>query len=433
MVKNSGSLRLQGSWKNNGSFTDNSGTVIFNTTSGGKTIGGSLTGANKFNNVIFNGVGGSWTFDNDAEAGANLSLTNGDINAPAGNLTLDGNITQTGARFFHKSGTVILKGSSAQSYQAATPLTFYNLTNNNSFGLPGLSVNSDLIVENVLQLMPLSKLSLVSGNIILRSTAANTASVASIPSEANIINYASGRFVIERYINIGTTAGQHAKSWQLLAAPAIGQTINQSWMEGASSNSNPNPGFGTQITDPSGTTNGFDATPVSPSMKYYESASNTWIGVGNPTTTAINNKQGYFLFVRGDRSVINFSGANSCPLPTTLRTRGTLLVGSVPGPSVAAGQFQCVANPYASAIDLRSISLGAGINNTIIVWDPTMNGIFGFGDFQTLFLSGGSYVNLLGSKAYRQSRHITQLYRERTSFFYSGYRQWRYNKLQRKG
>jgi len=400
VLKNKGSVRLQGSWANNGSFSDISGTVTFNATTRGKTISGSLTGANKFNNLVFNGTGGTWEFEDDAEVGASLSLTEGVVTAPPGILTLKGNVTQTGASFLHNTGLVQFSGSLAQSYTATTPLIFYNLTNNNTFGLPGVSINSDLVIENELQLKSLSKLNLVSGDIILRSTAANTANVASIPVETNIITYGTGRFIVERYINIGNAVGQHGKSWQLLAAPVIGQTIKQSWMEGAGPNANPNPGFGTQITGLGGPSNGFDATSPQPSMKFYEPVTDTWTGVGNPATTAINNKEGYFVFVRGDRSVINFSGANSSPLPTTLRIRGNIQVGSIPGPSVMAGLFQSVGNPYASSIDLRSLSLGSGINSTIIVWDPTIGGAHGLGAFQTLFLSGGNYANLLSSKAY---------------------------------
>ena len=98
VLKNKGSLRLQGSWANNGSFSDISGTVTFNATTRGKTISGFLTGANKFNNLVFNGTGGTWEFEDDAEVGANLSLTEGVVTAPPGILTLKGNVTQTRRR-----------------------------------------------------------------------------------------------------------------------------------------------------------------------------------------------------------------------------------------------------------------------------------------------------------------------------------------------
>ena len=163
-IINGGTIQLSGNWDNDGTFTDVSGTVSFNATTTGKTISGILTGSNKFYNLVFNGAGGAWTFANNAEVGGDLSLTNGTVTAPAV-LTLDKNLTQTNGSFIHNSGLVVFKGTNAQSYTATTPINFYKLTNNNTFGLPGLSINSDLVVENELKLNSLSKLNLVSGNI----------------------------------------------------------------------------------------------------------------------------------------------------------------------------------------------------------------------------------------------------------------------------
>lgn len=385
-INNSGGIQLAGNWSNNGTFTDASGTVTFNATTTGKTISGLLTGSNKFYNLVFNGVAGGWSFLNNAEAGGNFSLTNGAVTAPAV-LTLDGNLTQTNGSFIHNSGLVAFKGNIAQSYTASSPLSFYKLTNNNTFGLPGLSINSGLVIENELRLNSLSKLSLVSGNITLRSAGANTAAVASIPNEANIVTYGTGRFIVERYIPTGVT---HGKSWQLLAAPTTGQTINQSWMEGATfPNDNPNLLYGTQIAGTTGTGGGFDATATVPAMKYFVPVSNTWAEVGNPTTTAIHNTQGYFLFVRGDRTVINFSGPNSSPLPTTLRTKGTIQVGAVSSPVVSAGLFQSVANPYPSAIDFDVITRTGGVDPNFYLFDPTLYGSYGFGGYQTITAATG--------------------------------------------
>ncbi|MBC7536957.1 MAG: hypothetical protein H7258_14805, partial [Ferruginibacter sp.] len=383
---NNGSLLLAGNWTNNGTFTDASGTVTFYATTTGKTISGLLTGSNKFYDLIFNGIGGAWSFNNNAEAGGNLSLANGAVTAPAV-ITLNGNFTETNGSFVHNTGLVIFKGSTAQSYTASNPISFYNLTNNNTFGLPGLSINSNLVVENELRLNTLSKLNLVSGDITLRSAGSQTANVAAVPNEANIITYGSGRFIIERYIPTGIT---HGKSWQLLAAPASGQTINQSWMEGATfPNANPNPTYGTQISGTTGVAGGFDATATVPAMKYYIPASNSWAEVGNPTTTSIHNTNGYFLFVRGDRTVINFSGPNSNPLPTRLRTKGTIQVGAISSPAVSAGLFQSVANPYPSAIDYNVISRTGGVDPNFYLFDPTLYGSYGFGGYQTIAAATG--------------------------------------------
>ena len=68
----------------------------------------------------------------------------------------------------------------------------------------------------------------------------------------------------------------------------------------------------------------------------------------------IYNQKGYFVLVRGDRSVYT----SGCTHPTILRTKGQLFTPAnlPPSTTVLAGKFESVGNPYASAIDLRSIS-----------------------------------------------------------------------------
>ncbi len=102
----SSTLTLGGSFTNNGAFTNNSGTVLFNSTTTGKTIGGSLTGANAFNILTFNGIGGAWSFgSNSADVNASFTITNGTVTAPSTTLTLKNNYSNAGT-FTHNSGTV---------------------------------------------------------------------------------------------------------------------------------------------------------------------------------------------------------------------------------------------------------------------------------------------------------------------------------------
>ena len=89
-------------------------------------------------------------------------------------------------------------------------------------------------------------------NITLKSTINRTANLG-ILAAGNVI---TGDVTVERYIATGTgSAPNHGKSWQLLAIPAYGQTIKQSWQEGATASniglpagSNPHPGYGTMLT-----------------------------------------------------------------------------------------------------------------------------------------------------------------------------------------
>ncbi|MFC1711730.1 hypothetical protein ACFLZ1_04050, partial [Patescibacteria group bacterium] len=62
----SGTLTIGNNYSNSDSFTHNSSTVTLNATDGGNTLGGTMTGNSSFNNLTFNGGGGSWSFSNNA-------------------------------------------------------------------------------------------------------------------------------------------------------------------------------------------------------------------------------------------------------------------------------------------------------------------------------------------------------------------------------
>jgi hypothetical protein len=69
---------------------------------------------------------------------------------------------------------------------------------------------------------------------------------------------------------------------------------------------------------------------------------------------------------------------------------------------VGANQWASVANPYASAIDLiqlRDNGGFAGLNNDVVVWDPTLGGTFGYGGYQTL-AAANDYEPTAGGTSY---------------------------------
>ena len=81
--------------------------------------------------------------------------------------------------------------------------------------------------------------------------------------------------------------------------------------EGCGANVNCVPHYGTQITGSGGTAAGFDVFTSTPSMKTYNYLTNNYDGVAG-TQIPIYNQKGYFVFVRGDRSVITSTApANS--------------------------------------------------------------------------------------------------------------------------
>ena len=229
-------------------------------------------------------------------------------------------------------------------------------------------------------------------NLTMVSTIDRTANVASVTG-----NTITGDVTVERYINTGTdattTPPQHHRSWQLLSTPTSGQSVRQSWMENmASANDNLHPGFGTNIAGQTGFADGFDQPPYptnNDGIKWWDYT------VGPPvyrflsnTSVPLNKPQGYFLFVRGDRSVINFSGTLYLPVPTTLRQKGPLYQTLNPPITVsfASGTNNpnlhiIVGNPYASAIDLNAMISTGGFNNigpNIYVYDPYLGSVGGW-------------------------------------------------------
>ncbi|MEO6894880.1 MAG: T9SS type A sorting domain-containing protein, partial [Ginsengibacter sp.] len=244
-------------------------------------------------------------------------------------------------------------------------------------------------------------------HLTLKSTASATAGVADITNngafKGNVIH---GDVTVERYINIGEMAGQHNKTWVMVATPTQGKTIYQTWMEGGD---NSVAGYGTQIT---GKGTGFDASSVAPALKYYNDANNTYVGVTN-TNDQVYNPLGYMLFVRGDRKTVYPNMSN-----TTLRTTGSLITGSTAPINVKAGKFQSIGNPYASAVDIRKMS-ASGINPDIIVWDPTLTvgNPYGVGAYQTLYKDGNNYRNLLASPTFGAAGTINNNIESGVAFF----------------
>lgn len=135
-----GVLTIGGAYSNAGTFTHNSGTITFTSTSS-KTI---APGGSSFNNVIFNGVGGHWTpITNAWVLSGDLTLTNGALDDTVGtptNVTVAGNITcgaSCGTISFTGTNTFMQRvgvGKSFGTTTGASGWTFNNLSFSNSSG-----------------------------------------------------------------------------------------------------------------------------------------------------------------------------------------------------------------------------------------------------------------------------------------------------------
>jgi hypothetical protein len=144
-------------------------------------------------------------------------------------------------------------------------------------------------------------------------------------------------------------------------------------------------------------------------MKTYSSSDSSYIGIAS-TQIPIQNSKGYFVFVRGDRTVTTF---NAPAKPTILRTTGKLYSASVdelpPVTTIGANRFECIGNPYASAIDFRTINKSGNIDNTFYVWDPLLTGYNIQGGYQTISGTNGYIPIPGGTSNYSGSEPVTSI------------------------
>jgi hypothetical protein len=306
---------------------------------------------------------------------ANASLT-----VSEGTIQISGSVSNSGI-FNATNGAVEFNGSSAQSIPANLFYTnkIKDLVISNNVSLDGV----DSLTGN-LSFGSSSNTFTTNGNLILKSTAAYTASVGQIINANSI----SGEVTVERFISA-------KRAWRFLAIPTnTTQTFHQAWQEDQPQNVVGLLGYGTQITHNTSNwaANGFDNySGEGPSVKTWNSASNSYAGISN-TNLGIATKEGLMTFVRGDRTSV---GLNATPTTTVLRTKGTLKQGDQATISVPAGKLISLGNPYASAIDMRTIAKTAGKNYTFYLYDPNINTL---GAFQTFLLNAdGNYYAVPGS------------------------------------
>lgn len=250
----------------------------------------------------------------------------------------------------------------------------------------GLALKSGLVVKDTISIS--QGILYSNGYLILKSDSSKTATLTALPVNGSGIAtaYIAGAVSIERYIKA-------RKAWRLLSAPVknsgVVPTINQAWQEGVTSG-NHNAGYGIHIIG--GTTaNGYDTGPTSnASVKIYDTTTNNFIALPAVpgTNAAINNHNGYFAFVWGNRST-NLFNSGTAATPTTLRMKGELKTGDQVIP-VNAFKYTVLGNPYPSAIDFGLLTK-YNVRNAFYAWDPMLAGTYGVGGYVTVSWNGSTY------------------------------------------
>jgi hypothetical protein len=288
----------------------------------------------------------------------------GTINAVTGKMKAD-------------QGIVEMKGTSGTAQNLSgnwfVNKTINILTNANTTGIRVAPVPADtLLIAEALDY------NAVTGSII--TTNDNLTLLSRLNKTANFGNATGnsivGKVNVERYM--------FARSaWRLLATPiqiATSPTVSQAWRENNSAHSAT--GYGTRITGPSVSFSSnagiLDDYTINYSMKSYNAITNNFNPVVNANTITIANLNGYYVFVRGDRSAPATIGLSGI---TNLRIKGDLRTGNQVF-NIPANKFESIGNPFASRVDMRTVNK-TNISSSFYVWNPNNRGFYNVGSYET--------------------------------------------------
>ncbi|RTL13735.1 MAG: T9SS type A sorting domain-containing protein [Flavobacteriaceae bacterium] len=390
-----------GSWLNNGTFTAENSTVVFDfdTTATESTIAGSTT----FNNLtIANGK--KATIQEDAQVAIAGTLTNGGVLDATTNLntvifngsadqtvvatngsdlayyslelggtgvksfaatpSIKGNFIQSGSASITVPSTITFNGSAAQNivgldyttivFSEAGTKTF---TSDGSIsragaitfsGTPG-TVDFDGISNNL--------------NFVLKSDDLGTARIGTATGWT-----LNGKVTAERYIPA-------KRAWRLLTAPLKGTsntTVPNNWQGVADE--------GLLLFSPSTyqsqTMTGYTTGGGSPNIWKYDSANTQWQSIPDLTnenlfTSTVNN--GFLVFATGPSTSTNIATGEAV---TTLRPKGQLIAGDV-SHSLTADQYHLFGNPFASPLDTE-VLVQANANTKVFMVDPSLGTVGGY-------------------------------------------------------
>ncbi len=406
---------------------------------GSISVGSNLTVGGNFSNsgtysagavLIFGGTGTqTWTdvngntypfvAVNNSGYGAQMNndITIGALDLSAGVLDINGHSFTITALINYTSGTIT--GSSTSNMVIGSTAGTLNFTQTSpaTRSLNNLTLNSgaSATLGNALDVygtvtVTAATLHLNGKNLTLKSNSAGTARIADLNSST--LDGATN-VTMERYIKLRT--GGTGRAYRLLA-PTVNTSgsINANWQEGqvntvVGTYVNTNPNYGTHITGSGGSANGFDVTQSNaPSL--YLSSNGVLPNYTAVTSTSgtLNALTGYYLYVRGDRSV-----STTLPLAagmptssTTLRTTGTMLQGTINsftnGFDNTTGAMNLVTNPYPSAIDW-SLIYPSNITNVAPVYTTWDANVGTRGGFVTVTTTGVAVPPESGANQYIQS------------------------------
>lgn len=303
----------------------------------------------------------------------------------AGNVNNNGTLTLS-------NGTLNITGSNSQTFNFGASDVAKRLELNKSSGVATINSGKLIITDGLL-----SNQGTIDGGekLIMKSTAIKTAIVEQ--STGGTVN----NIVVERYIPA-------KRAFRLLSSPVTTPTsIKYNWQENQNNtvtpyanNSNTSFGYGTHITGSLTGANGFDASQSGAASVFnFNNTTQGWSAILNTDVKTLVAGDPYRIMVRGSRAV-DLNSNTATPSVTTLRTTGTLKIGTYTNSSLSqvTGGYSFIGNPYQAPVDMSNVlTSGANLNsNFYYVWDPKVGGTNGRGAYVTYTFFGNTN-NVSGS------------------------------------
>ena len=336
---------------------------------------------NKIYGIDLNNAAGIKLLSN-VEIDNNLNFTQGKFGINGNTFTLGGSVTNSSATncFIGSDSSkfVATTGTGTVFFDQSISADVNNITGSNALqnlsktGSGTFAIGNKINVFN--QLESTAGTIDLGGNVVLRSTAINTAYLDKVTG--NI----TGQAIVERYIH------KQYRGWRALTAPisfsGIINNNNNNVFNNWQSNFGYANNYGTRITanvSPN-STNGIDDYSNSASLMTYNSnGAGAWNRINNTKTEPISNStgnadnKGFFVFVRGDRTVLPSATPNLFAT-TTLASKGLLQTGTQTFTYTGtAGNSWLTGNPYPCPVDMSTVAF-SGTGNGLYVWDPNLVG-----------------------------------------------------------
>jgi len=304
-------------------------------------------------------------------------VNDGTITLGTGKLYVAGDIDNN-ATLTLSSGTLNVMGTNTQVFDFGTSDVTKRLELNKSSGTATINSGKLAITDGLLATQ-----GTINGGekLVMKSTSTKTA-VVEQSTGGSVDN-----IVIERYIPA-------RRAYRFLSSPVTtATTIKYNWQENQNNtstvfanNSDSATGYGTHIEGSTTGANGFDATTSGdPSLFIFGNTSQVWSAITNTTATnSLTAGAPFQLMVSGDRSI---DLSTTTPSITTLRTRGTLKIGTYTNSNLSqvANESNFIGNPYQAAVDMVPVvTNGTNLNtNYYYAWDPKVGGPNGRGAYVT--------------------------------------------------